>query len=363
MSSRALAGYSTAALSDETQNETQLVSVVMPAYNVGDYIGRALESVLSQIHDNLEICVVDDGSTDSTRFVIEKFARQDKRVKPIFHDRNYGVSAARNTAIDHARGDWLAVVDPDDWIAPERLEKLLNVAQSTGADAVADNQHFVHAKTGETFGQLMPRDSLSELEMTSADFLNNDLPEENGYGLLKMMIRRSFIDKHGLRYRAEFPRGQDCVFYCECLSNGARVFLTPTPMYYYRFQRLGSTTRNTIGVPTMESLLHVQEAVEKIFGQSTPHVTEALARRRELILECLHYRRVIDPLKQRQFHRAASEFFREPAYAGKFVQRLSGAAWRRVTGKNPPTAVVVSTYVWLHEWLAEPTANYTPIII
>ncbi len=342
-------------------NDAPLISVIMPAFNVAKFIEKALETVLGQTHKNLEILVVDDGSSDQTSSIIKSFARKDPRIKPFFHNENKGVSEARNTAIENATGEWLAIVDPDDWLAPQRFESLLKVAEKTGADGVADNQCFVSSKTGDVFGQLMPNEEASISEMTPADFLVKDLPEVPGYGLLKMMLKRSFVNRHGLRYRSEFPRGQDCVFYCDCLAKGARIYLTNEPLYYYRFQRLGSTTRDTLGIPTMVSIAEVQATIETFFDPADPEISEALSYRRNLIEECLHYRRVIDPLKQRKFGRAFYEFIGEPTYAYRFAKRLSGAAWRRLAGANPPT-IAAPPLVWCHEMATSPLCCYAPMI-
>ena len=338
-----------------------LVSVIMPAFNVAEFIEKAFETVLAQSHKNLEILVVDDGSSDETANIIRQFAQKDPRIKPHFHTQNKGVSEARNTAIRNAKGEWLAIVDPDDWLDPKRFERLLEIAEQTDADGVADNQYFVSSKTGDIFGQLMVDEGDPINEMSPADFLNNDLPEMPGYGLLKIMLKRSFVMRHGLSYRSEFPRGQDCVFYCDCLAKGARIFLTSEPYYYYRFQRLGSTTRDTIGVRTMVSIAEVQATIETFFDPSDPEISKALTYRRNLIEECLHYRRVIDPLKQRKFGRAFYELIGEPAYAYRFAKRLSGAAWRRLARANPPT-LAAPPLIWCHELATGPLPAYAPMI-
>ncbi len=321
---------------EEPETASPVVSVVMPAYNVGDYITKAVQSILEQTLPNFEILIVDDCSSDHTARVMKQLAEEDSRVKPLFHDHNLGVSAARNTALENARGEWIAVVDPDDWIAPNRFERLIEIAEAYQADGVADNQFFVNARTEEHFGHLMVNGEAPISEMTSADFLNRDLPEVRGYGLLKLILRRSFVNMHKLRYRLEFPRGQDCVFYCDCLAKGARIMITNEPYYYYRIHREGSTTANTLGLPSILSIKEVQETIENIFDTDDPEVAEALARRKELIQECLHYRRVVDPLKDHQYGKALAELVGEPAYALKFAKRLSGAAWRRIARTNFP---------------------------
>ena len=89
------------------------VSVIVPVFNVKDYVAEALESVLSQTHTNLELIVVDDGSTDGSGEICDDFASRDPRVK-VFHQENSGISTARNTGLDHAHGEVIAFLDPDD---------------------------------------------------------------------------------------------------------------------------------------------------------------------------------------------------------------------------------------------------------
>lgn len=110
-----------------------LISVIIPAYNVENLIGRTLDSILSQTYTSLEIIVVDDGSTDSTRAVIGRYAALDRRIKMI-EKENGGVSSARLKGIEVAHGDWVCFVDADDTVEPWMYERLLSNAKSYHAD-------------------------------------------------------------------------------------------------------------------------------------------------------------------------------------------------------------------------------------
>lgn len=113
-----------------------MISVIIPAYNVEKYIGACLDSVLAQEGVDLEIIVVDDESTDSTRDIIRRYARQHSCIKAL-DCRHGGPSAARNTALRHSTGEWLAMVDGDDMLAPGALKKMLHAANAAdGIDIV-----------------------------------------------------------------------------------------------------------------------------------------------------------------------------------------------------------------------------------
>ncbi|MBD2341698.1 glycosyltransferase family 2 protein [Calothrix sp. FACHB-156] len=117
------------------------VSVIIPSYNTENYIYQAIDSALNQTLKNIEIIVVDDASTDGTLNVLKKF--NDPRLKILVNPKNIGVAGTRNRALKVAKGQWVAVLDSDDWYAPERLERLLQVAYSEGADMVADDLYFI----------------------------------------------------------------------------------------------------------------------------------------------------------------------------------------------------------------------------
>lgn len=111
----------------------KLVSVIIPAYNIEKYIGRCLDSVLSQIYENLEIIIVDDGSSDGTGKILDDYEKRDSRIK-VIHKENGGVSSARNKGLDMAVGDYIGFVDGDDIIAPEMYETLVKLLEEEDAD-------------------------------------------------------------------------------------------------------------------------------------------------------------------------------------------------------------------------------------
>lgn len=110
-----------------------LISVVVPAYNIEKYIERCIKSILSQTYSNIEIIIVDDGSTDDTACIIDEYALKDPRITPI-HKKNGGVSSARTEGINRATGEWIGFVDGDDVIEENMYEKLINNAKKYNAD-------------------------------------------------------------------------------------------------------------------------------------------------------------------------------------------------------------------------------------
>jgi succinoglycan biosynthesis protein ExoO len=117
---------------------TPRVSVIVPAYNAAGFLKRALHSALAQTMPDLELIVVDDASSDSTLALARDVAARDPRVRVLHNEHNRGMYATYNRAIDVARGEWIAALDADDVWLPERLERMLAVAD--GEDMVSDDQ-------------------------------------------------------------------------------------------------------------------------------------------------------------------------------------------------------------------------------
>ena len=125
---------------------TPLVSVLMPAYNSELYIAQAIQSILNQTYQNIELIIFDDGSTDNTRTVIEGF--DDPRIIKILSDKNYGVVVARNNMIDKAKGEYIALMDADDIADPTRLEKQLLSLESEECDICGSAQWVLDQASG-----------------------------------------------------------------------------------------------------------------------------------------------------------------------------------------------------------------------
>ena len=112
-----------------------LVSIIVPVFNVKKYLDQCVNSILCQTYNNLEVLLIDDGSTDGSGLICEKFAAEDERIQ-VFHGINRGLSAARNIGIQKSKGQWVTFVDSDDLVHPEMVETLLNAALEKKAQVI-----------------------------------------------------------------------------------------------------------------------------------------------------------------------------------------------------------------------------------
>lgn len=137
---------------------TEKISVIIPVYNIEAYLPRCLHSVLNQSYQNLEILLVDDGSTDSSKELCDAYAKKDSRIR-VIHQKNRGLSAARNSGLDVASGHFLFFLDGDDFIKKHTLAKLLKTASETGADCVLGQMQHVFIRPD---GALGPKGAMPE---------------------------------------------------------------------------------------------------------------------------------------------------------------------------------------------------------
>ena len=115
-----------------------MISVIVPIYNVESYLEEAIESVLHQTYTDLEIILMDDGSTDGSGEICDRYQKKDSRIK-VIHQENRGLSAARNAGIDICKGEMVAFLDPDDAFCKDMLQKMSDVMLKSGADIVECN--------------------------------------------------------------------------------------------------------------------------------------------------------------------------------------------------------------------------------
>ena len=110
-----------------------ILSIIVPVYNVENYLPKCIESILAQTFRDFELILVDDGSPDCCPAICDEYAAKDSRIA-VIHQQNTGVSVARNAGLDRARGKYIGFVDPDDWIAPEMYEEMIAYIEKSNAD-------------------------------------------------------------------------------------------------------------------------------------------------------------------------------------------------------------------------------------
>ncbi|MGV0107334.1 Glycosyl transferase [Nostoc sp. DSM 114160] len=308
------------------------VSVIIPAYNTETYIGKAIESALKQTLTDIEVIIVDDGSSDKTVEVAKSFT--DRRLKVIVNQQNLGAAAARNRAFRAAQGEWIAVLDSDDWYAPKRLENLVSLANQTNADMIADDVYLIKDGTTSPWSTLIQEsgeriDKIFQIDIVY--FVETDVYGQPGLhlGLSKPLFKREFLIKNGIEYDEEIRMGQDFWIDMKCLIKGARFFIEPKPYYFYR-SRPGSLVYQSQLPRLIQYCKTTTSFMQQDIVKKNPTLMRALSYNLSVYKKNLAYLQVVEPIKQRKWLTAFTEIRKYPGFFYDFMSRFNGIVERRI---------------------------------
>lgn len=222
-----------------------MISVIVPVYNGSAYIERCINSITGSTFRDIEIIVVENGSTDNTWEVLEALAAGDSRIKPISTEIR-GLSNARNIGIDHASGDWIAFVDADDYISPLMYERLAEAAQTHGADLVlcdfaqGTEEHFDFTEANR------PAEGCNAAEELTRDdyFRRTYLRAQYKYSVAwNKLFRRETMGN--IRFNPSLHYIEDRNFAIQFVLNSKKVVSISETLYYY--YRNGNSISNSAG--------------------------------------------------------------------------------------------------------------------
>ncbi|MCG0596701.1 glycosyl transferase group 2 [Lactiplantibacillus plantarum] len=217
-----------------------LISIIVPTYNVEKYIRTCIESILAQTYRNVEVIIVNDGSTDQSLAVISDLICSHHNVK-VINQKNQGVSVARNTGIDVATGKYITFVDPDDKIMPGFVSSLYQIADKTGADIVRGSFR--------DFNGNIPKDWVPDFNVPTncgTIVLDQLLSSNISFVVWSSIYRLDFINSNHIRFTPGIVVYEDIDFTTRAYMLAKLVATSPEPNYAYRRNRQGSvlTTNN-----------------------------------------------------------------------------------------------------------------------
>jgi len=243
------------------------ISIIIPVYNVEPYIRKCLDSVIGQTHKNLEILLINDGSSDAGGKICDEYAAGDSRLK-VFHQANGGLSAALNVGLSNFTGDYLGFVDSDDWIEPDMFETLYKSAkkENVPVSVVGYFKDTDSESMAMTNKLNIPDGVISVRNMLLYPLKRDDYLGFCSY-VWNKLYSAGIIRSSGIKFDEKIRYGMDVIFYYSLvLSAKCTCTYTNKQMYHY-FQRSAAISK-TKSVSTKSDILTAYKSIEKLMDNS-----------------------------------------------------------------------------------------------
>lgn len=219
-----------------------MVSIIVPVYNVEKYLPVCIESILNQTLKDLEIILIDDGSTDNSARICDEYAARDSRVV-VIHKENGGVVRARNSGLEVAHGEYIGFVDGDDWVGKAMFADLMDTARQEKADIVGLTSYFVNRDGCQTFCQRgIPSGLYNKKGRTINKLLRNLIYVEDlsniafPDALWNYVFTKDLIWKHQIEVDPKTKRADDSLCLYSCLIDACKVVMVDRAYYHYRMR-------------------------------------------------------------------------------------------------------------------------------
>lgn len=213
-----------------------IISVIVPVYNAAEHLPRCIDSILLQTHRVLEVILINDGSTDGSGEICDKYAQKDERIR-VIHQENAGVSAARNAGLDAATGAWIGFVDADDWAEPDMFAKMFDAVLQSGKQ-IAVCGHVQHRPNGAIKKRAFPELAGDIARGPALKYLLS-LYFFEGF-LWNKLFSSSLIEEIGLRMDVNIHFAEDLLFCLRLFIRADGICYVPDPLYHYCLNETGS---------------------------------------------------------------------------------------------------------------------------
>ena len=200
------------------------ISVIVPVYNVEQYLHRCVDSILTQSFTDFELLLINDGSKDSSGRICDEYLVKDNRVR-VFHKENGGVSSARNMGLDNARGEWVTFVDSDDWIDNTMYQEMYEKVIHENADISYCDINMIFSSSEKCW-------KAAKYDSSKIHFLNNFIASE-WTSLCNILVRRSLFVENQIRNPEDFKFAEDYHVATRLMYFAKKVCYVPKPLYCY----------------------------------------------------------------------------------------------------------------------------------
>lgn len=216
-----------------------LISIIVPVYNTERYLSKCIDSILGQTYENIEVILVDDGSSDKCPQICDEYAGKDSRVK-VIHKENEGVSSARNSGLDIAKGDFIGFVDSDDYVRIDMLNHLRQIQLEKQVDLICFG-YSKESKRGELkevtlLEKYYENVSLdASMELAFPGLYHSDNIEYLSVSIWNKLYKRDIIGKYNIRFDENLRKAEDLIFNITYLMNSKSIYTICESYYFYCF--------------------------------------------------------------------------------------------------------------------------------
>lgn len=239
------------------------ISIVVPVYNVEKDLQRCVESIIKQSYPLWELWLINDGSTDSSADLCEKFAAYDNRIR-VIHKENGGVSSARNVGIDNASGDYVIFVDSDDYLEENTLELMLKAAISANADVVLCGFIYRIMSENSTIRNVPQHPFVGDNDSFLANYFWEVYQKDLINPPWNKLIRRELLQENDLKFNINFSILEDIAFSIQVLEKSSKIVILQEALYNYCFKQQGNLV-NKFHQNFFEALLNLDECLRQYF--------------------------------------------------------------------------------------------------
>ena len=218
----------------ESNKHNPLVSILISCFNVARFIDSGIQDILEQSYQNIEIIIVDDGSTDKTPDILNRWAKRDRRISIITHQRNKGLGAARNTGIDAANGDYIYFFDVDDRLKSDTISYCVQEMEKRDTDMLIFGFEAVTADHPEIVDEVKYKETYAQTSQEIYDiYVDRIMLARHGNGFVwNKFYRRSFIQENQLRFGTQAIQ-QDAPFNLRAIAAASSLYISPYIGYRY----------------------------------------------------------------------------------------------------------------------------------
>lgn len=244
------------------------ISIIVAMYNGERYIQQCLDSIIDQEYENLEIILIDDGSPDKCGLIGDSYAKKDKRIQ-VIHHKNEGVSVSRNIGIEKSTGDYICIIDQDDYISKDYIKYFYNLIKNNNADIA------LTPAADKFFGRIREDKTRDKVEVWSGEKTAIEmLYHKIIIAPWNKMIKRELLIKNNVKFYPELFGGEGFAFSVQAYQYANRVAVGHRKVYHYRVGDPESGA-SKFRLSSIESSIHAQQLIKKSFVKETPELLEA----------------------------------------------------------------------------------------